>query len=107
MCVVIRGCRIRIQGPGGKRPDGRHRNHHPDSGTFCRLAEGRSFQHNEERAQSYVLPRISNYEPGEAALARLRALEVRAALAVLHPGIALVDLGYPDCAAPSPATDRR
>ena len=37
---------------------------------------------------------------GEA-LARLRALEVRAALAALHAGIALIELGYPDCAAPA------
>lgn len=34
------------------------------------------------------------------ALARLRAREVRAALAALNPSIALVELGYPDCGAP-------
>jgi len=33
-------------------------------------------------------------------LARMRALEVRAALTALHPDILLVELGYPDCAAP-------
>ena len=35
------------------------------------------------------------------ALARLRALEVRAALTALHPGMALIELGYRDCAAPA------
>lgn len=37
---------------------------------------------------------------GGDALARLRGLEVRAALAALHPDILLVELGYPDCEAP-------
>ncbi|WP_158639136.1 PIG-L deacetylase family protein [Elioraea rosea] len=37
---------------------------------------------------------------GADALAQLRALEVRAALAALHPDIALIELGYRDCEAP-------
>ncbi len=37
---------------------------------------------------------------GPAKLARLRSLEVRAALAALHPDIALIELGYGDCDAP-------
>ncbi len=37
--------------------------------------------------------------PGDA-LVRLRSREVRAAVAALHPNIALVELGYRDCEAP-------
>ena len=39
------------------------------------------------------------------ALAHLRALELRAALAALHPDIALIALGYPDCSAPQDLPD--
>lgn len=34
-------------------------------------------------------------------LARLRAAEVRAAVATLHPAIAVIELGYHDCAVPT------
>lgn len=42
----------------------------------------------------------SSHSVDADALARLRALEVRAALAALHPAITLVALGYHDCDAP-------
>ena len=78
---------------------------HPDDeslgcGALLRAAAGAG-----RRVVVVVVTDGSRSHPGSArvdaiALARLRAAELRAALKVLHPDIALLELGYHDCDAP-------